>query len=284
MQRLRTIWNRARTMTVIFAASSVLFTITAWPLMGPDTGSYIGWRLTKQFVTYGWANQPPAHQLHFIDEGDAFVLVDGGDPRMMSQPSCYVAFRHDDWESSGLWAPTFAERWGYGGTIPLHGTWSDERKRAAVKHAVALIDPATSPFTADELRTLANGKGSFSYERVLWFGYVHNAASLMLFMLLSVSLVRGVVVSRREARIRRNAAFALAGVCHRCRYSRVGLSVDAPCPECGVPGFRHPSIARSAANGSADTQSSAAVVDDAPTEPAPAANAPAARTPSDATP
>lgn len=98
-----------------------------------------------------------------------------------------------------------------------------------------LASKGTDPAIIQSL--LASGKYE-RIERVLWFGYLHNAASLLALVLLIRSLAwipempAKMATSRRDERLAR-------GVCPSCEYSIAGL-VEPKCPECGcvweVPG------------------------------------------------
>jgi len=222
-------------MTLLAILAGFLFALTAAPLIGFRTGSRVG-KVVAHYNPLGpvrstWY-QAPAVDVEITFNGDSMTAVDLrhiGDPDP-NATSCIVTVHPGVWWRSGWWAPTRESRTHRAHSSPYNGSPTKAQLAAARAHAVSLIDPGWG-FTQSELAALAIA--DVHQSRTLWFGYAHDVVSLVLLAAFCVTFIRSASLGRRALIRRRIAAFDRADMCPRCRYSRVGIFGDVPCPECG---------------------------------------------------
>lgn len=121
----------------------------------------------------------------------------------------------------GIWAPTETVYIKRIGIDPTGLTANEERSlrriyvdRLAISHPSIAPDVNTLYFTDIRRST------------PIWSGWLHNAISLISFLIMIISAPMVAIRFRNERRARK-------GFCFHCRYDRSGLAIDGPCPECG---------------------------------------------------
>ncbi len=224
VRRFCRLWSDARTVFVIALVAIALFALTALPLFDNPSGSIVGQLVTSLLRPARTTNL----QFNAVHEiiGPDLVPIDlaEGDARLWRPPNGTVLVVVTQvWNGrTGVWAPTSFRR-----TISFdfvaNGTVSADQLAEARSQIASRVAGWGGHVT---IADVVNGTRSITLSRPIWFGYLHNAASLLLLVALVLSSHRVGSLVRRHFRI-------AADICPRCRYSRVGIFGDVPCPECG---------------------------------------------------
>lgn len=255
MKPLRALSNSIIAMAVVFLVASTMIAALARPIVRPFTESVLGRIVFRNVVApidtlFGGGNYTTSRDGEH-HEGTYFWLEDEkviyvypepppagweirppallGRDRVTSRDT-FVAARIvcEYWRRSGLWAITREWRAVDISFHPIIGELTPERIHDVRTHLLSVATVDALDLRPDEVQSLR--MGPIIQERVLWRGYLTNAATVVLLAVVGMSFVRGTILVRRalhaRARVRRS-------LCAHCSYPRSGLDGDAPCPECG---------------------------------------------------
>jgi hypothetical protein len=134
---------------------------------------------------------------------------------------------------SGVWAPTAERRrismflYERSGKRFVYRIGVDSHEHAAGLLREHLATAPRQPHPGSMLDELLRASGQTTRTRMLWSGYVINAATLVGLGLIGWGSVGAFVAVRARRRIGKHQ-------CAKCRYDLRGLVV-ARCPECGTP-------------------------------------------------